>query len=123
MKKSKNKIKKNRKTNKPAKKAAKKPIKKSKKIAKIKVPKIRTKKKKTSAAISSGKPDKKVVVKKGERQSVGLERLLHKGKERGYVTYDEILKEFPTVEEDIVFLDELYDKLSASGVDILEGGG
>ncbi|MFZ2621262.1 MAG: sigma-70 family RNA polymerase sigma factor [Minisyncoccia bacterium] len=50
-------------------------------------------------------------------------RLLHKGKERGYVTYDEILKEFPTVEEDIIFLDELYEKLSVSGVDILEGGG
>ncbi|MEI6842973.1 MAG: sigma-70 family RNA polymerase sigma factor [bacterium] len=52
-----------------------------------------------------------------------MERLTAKGKERGYVTYDEILKEFPHVEEDILFLDELYDKLSTSGVDILEGGG
>jgi hypothetical protein len=50
-------------------------------------------------------------------------RLLAKGKDRGYVTYDEILKEFPTVEDDIIFLDELYEKLSASGIDILEGGG
>ncbi len=51
------------------------------------------------------------------------ERLLAKGKERGFVTYDEILKEFPTIEEDILFLEELYAKLSTAGVDILEGGG
>ena len=46
-----------------------------------------------------------------------------KGKERGFVTYDEILKEFPTVESDIVFLEDLYGKFAAGGVDILEGGG
>ncbi len=51
------------------------------------------------------------------------ERLLAKGKERGFVTYDEILKEFPTIEDDIVFLEELYAKLSTAGVDVLEGGG
>ncbi len=50
-------------------------------------------------------------------------RLVSKGKERGYVTYDEILKEFPTIEEDIMFLEELYEKFSVSGIDILEGGG
>jgi RNA polymerase primary sigma factor len=60
---------------------------------------------------------------KFDRQEHGLAHLVHKGKERGYVTYDEILKEFPTIETDIIFLDELYDKLSAAGVDILEGGG
>src|ERR1035438_3265229 len=50
-------------------------------------------------------------------------KLISKGKERGFVTYDEILKEFPTVESDIVFLEDLYSKFAASGVDILEGGG
>ncbi len=50
-------------------------------------------------------------------------RLLVKGRERGYVTYDEILKEFPTIEEDILFLDELYEKFSSAGIDVLEGGG
>ncbi|MFZ2522715.1 MAG: sigma-70 family RNA polymerase sigma factor [Minisyncoccia bacterium] len=52
-----------------------------------------------------------------------MDRLLSKGKERGYVTYDEILKEFPTIEEDITFLDDMYEKLSTAGVDVLEGGG
>ncbi|MEK7607454.1 MAG: sigma-70 family RNA polymerase sigma factor [Patescibacteria group bacterium] len=51
------------------------------------------------------------------------DRLLAKGKERGFVTYDEILKEFPTIEDDIVFLDDLYNKLSSAGVDVLESGG
>ncbi len=48
--------------------------------------------------------------------------LLAKGKERGFVTYDEIIKYFPTIESDILFLEELYEKLGAGSVDILEGG-
>ena len=52
-----------------------------------------------------------------------MERLTSRGKARGFVTYDEILKEFPTIETDIVFLDELYEKLRVLGIDILEGGG
>jgi RNA polymerase primary sigma factor len=39
------------------------------------------------------------------------------------VTYDEILKEFPTIEDNIIFLDELYSRLQVSGIDVLEGGG
>ncbi len=49
--------------------------------------------------------------------------LISRGKERGFVTYDEILKEFPTIEEDVLFLENLYDKLKSSGVDVLDGGG
>lgn len=124
MKSKKNKIKKNKpKLRKVAKKASKK-VAKKRKEKKIKVPKVRAKKHKGSSAINSARDEKKKpVLKRADRQSQGLDRLITKGKERGYVTYDEILKEFPTVEEDIIFLDELYDKLSVSGVDILEGGG
>ena len=50
-------------------------------------------------------------------------KLLEKGKDRGFITYDEVLKEFPNIESDVEFLDELYMKLNASGVDIVEGGG
>ncbi len=49
--------------------------------------------------------------------------LIVKGRNRGFVTYDEILKEFPQIENDIVFLDDLYSKLAAANVDVLEGGG
>ncbi len=50
------------------------------------------------------------------------EMLIQKGKERGYITYSEILKEFPHIEDNVSFLDELYERFSASGIDILEGG-
>ena len=50
-------------------------------------------------------------------------KLISKGRDRGFVTYDEILKEFPQIENDIVFLDELYTKLTTANVDVLEGGG
>ena len=63
------------------------------------------------------------IAKKVKDYKVRTDRLLAKGRERGFVTYDEILKEFPHIEDDIVFLDDLYAKLSVSGVDILEGGG
>src|SRR3989344_4414313 len=89
--------------------------------------KIRKKKKnKTSLAMRAGKfvsSKNTPVLKKSDRQDQGMIRLLAKGKDRGYITYDEILKEFPTIEDDILFLDELYEKLSGSGIDILEGGG
>ncbi len=49
-------------------------------------------------------------------------RLITKGKERGYITYSEILKEFPHIEEDVTFLDELYERFTIAGIDILEGG-
>src|SRR3989344_7463591 len=61
--------------------------------------------------------------KRGPGQSMKAERLLAKGRERGFVTYDEILKEFPLIEQDIVFLDELYAKFATGGIDVLEGGG
>jgi RNA polymerase primary sigma factor len=51
------------------------------------------------------------------------EKLIVKGRERGFVTYDEILKEFPDIEEDILFLDYLYQKLQGAHIDILESGG
>jgi len=69
----------------------------------------------------------KVVALKLSKKEAGLEKksatLIHKGRERGFVTYDEILKEFPTIEENIPFLDVLYEKLQTAGIDVLEGGG
>ncbi|ETB63611.1 MAG: hypothetical protein O210_OD1C00001G0064 [Parcubacteria bacterium RAAC4_OD1_1] len=38
------------------------------------------------------------------------------------MTYDEIIKTFPDIESNVLFLDELYEKLSVSGIDVLEGG-
>jgi RNA polymerase primary sigma factor len=51
-----------------------------------------------------------------------LATLIEKGKKRRFVTYEEILKAFPDVEDDILFLDELYVKLHDAGIDVLESG-
>lgn len=49
--------------------------------------------------------------------------LMQLGKTRGYVTYDELLRSFPEIEKDIDFLDVLYERFAASGIDVLQGGG
>jgi len=84
--------------------------------------------KKAAKKSSPGKTSKggvmtPVLRKKAELQEKKTEKLLAKGRERGFVTYDEILKEFPTIEEDIIFLEELYDRFNTASVDVLEGGG
>jgi RNA polymerase primary sigma factor len=55
-------------------------------------------------------------------KAMTAETLIEKGKERGYVTYNEILKAFPHVEDDVSFLESLYERLATAGVDVLEGG-
>lgn len=96
------------------------------KIQKKALKKEKTVKKSPPKAIKKEKKSLKLdpkIAKKVKDYKVRTERLLAKGRERGFVTYDEILKEFPNIEDDIVFLDDLYSKLSVSGIDILEGGG
>jgi len=108
-----------------AKKTKNKKIKNKKPKAKAKAKKENRKVLKKKAVKKAGivKPKIAKQTKKQNKQEEGLTHLLAKGKERGYVTYDEILKEFPTIEEDITFLDELYEKFSVAGIDVLEGGG
>jgi RNA polymerase primary sigma factor len=60
--------------------------------------------------------------KKAKEFDTRAQSLIEKGKKRGFITYDEILKTFPDIENNILFLDELYEKFSVAGVDILEGG-
>jgi RNA polymerase primary sigma factor len=87
-------------------------------------------KKVISKKISSPKkPEKKGKIPKQPIRGVTpeevqkrLEALIEKGKKRRFVTYEEILKSFPDVEDDILFLDDLYGKLHDGGVDVLESG-
>jgi RNA polymerase primary sigma factor len=121
-----------------AKKAVKKPVaKKNKKpakknIAKKTSTKVPAKKQVKPSAkvpevkkrvIKMMKPPKVAVTKKEKDFEVKTNHLLVKGKERGFITYDDILKEFPHIEDDVFFLDTLYEKLATSGIDVLEGGG
>jgi RNA polymerase primary sigma factor len=79
---------------------------------------------------ASFRPSSKAVSKKSQKEQTKnkdfetkASKLIAKGRSRGFVTYDEILKEFPQIENDIFFLDGLYAKFSAANVDVLEGGG
>lgn len=67
------------------------------------------------------KPAGKKLSKKAEIVAK-TEDLIGRGKKRGFITYDEILKSFPDIEDNILLLDELYEKLSVAGIDILESG-
>jgi RNA polymerase primary sigma factor len=95
---------------------AKKPAKK--RTISVKKKKPVTKKKKQPVT----KQKKKPLSKKQSQRELKADALVVRGKNRGYVTYSEILKEFPDVETDVIFLEELYDRFGTAGVDVLEGG-
>jgi RNA polymerase primary sigma factor len=84
--------------------------------------KVLPKKKAAKAAKPKAAPAPKLDKKALEREKKA-EQLLAHCRERGFITYDEILKVFPTIEEDVSFLEELYEKLSTAAIDVLEGGG
>ena len=72
--------------------------------------------------ISRRASPKDSLITKGKAQDK-VNALTRLGKERGYITYDEILREFPTIEEDVSLLEEMYERFSTAGIDVLEGGG
>lgn len=47
--------------------------------------------------------------------------LIDKGKKRRFLTYAEVLKVFPDIEDDVMFLDELYSRLADAEVEVVEG--
>lgn len=98
-------------------------IKKVEKVKKVKAKK--TIKKSSKKPVKKAKASKPSPAKQNKNKEFEIKanKLINKGKERGFVTYDEILKEFPTIETDIVFLDDLYGKFGVAGIDVLEGGG
>ncbi|HEY4503599.1 MAG TPA: sigma-70 family RNA polymerase sigma factor [Candidatus Paceibacterota bacterium] len=88
-----------------------------------KSPRKSIKKIKKALSNKSYQPKKATGKNKAKDFEIKANKLIMKGRERGFVTYDEILKEFPTIEQDITFLDELYSKFAVLGIDVLEGGG
>ena len=74
------------------------------------------------AIFAAAKTVKKGTKKNAPKKEFTADDLVIKGKKRGFVTFDEILKSFPNIETNIEFLDELYEKLTVAGIDILEGG-
>lgn len=99
-----------RRASRPAKKqVAKKPLKARKVVKKSLVKKPAVKIKKSQSLV--------------ELQNKKANSLVAKGRQRGFITYSEILKEFPQIETDVPFLEDLYNRLEEAGVDVLEEGG
>ena len=112
------------------------PVKKpttKKTVAKKKVVKKTSVKKETPKKVSKKTPPK-IMIKKVQKEKTLAEinreleirdakakTLIEKGKKRRFLTYAEILKEFPNIEDDVMFLDELYTKIGDAEIDIVEG--
>lgn len=78
--------------------------------------------KRTKVAKQEKPKAKKSLITAGKAQAK-VDALIKLGRERGYVTYDEILREFPTIEDNVLLLEEMYERFSTAGIDVLEGGG
>ncbi|HBB56481.1 TPA: RNA polymerase sigma factor RpoD [Patescibacteria group bacterium] len=106
----------------------------AKKVSKKTKPKVALKKKNINIAAKKTKKIKSKLPTKtkkktptakkmagAEENSLKIENLLKKGKTRNFITYTEILKEFPNIEEDVMLLDDIYDRFYEAGVDVIEG--
>jgi RNA polymerase primary sigma factor len=49
-----------------------------------------------------------------------IEELIKAGRPRGFVTDTEIIAYFPNIEEDMVFLEKLYDRLEKENIQVIE---
>lgn len=60
------------------------------------------------------------VLQSAQTVEKGIQALTKRGRERGFVTYSEILYYFPTIEEDIMLLEDLYSRFEKENIQILE---
>lgn len=84
-------------------------------------------KKKAASKSKSAALQKKKAAAKGKKAGkeflateAKVDALMKKGRERGFITYSEILVSFPTIEEDIPLLEELYRRFEESNIEVLE---
>ncbi len=93
------------------------------KRVKRKVRKVRRRIKKTRKI---SRKAKKVIKKKTKaeiKQEINqqaLEELIGRGRGRGFVSDSEVLYHFPHIEEDVAFLEQVYDQLEKNGIKVVE---
>jgi len=117
--------KKAKKIKKAAKRAAKKPIKKNKAKKAKKSLRPKNRKKAVSRKIKkSGKklPAKKLSKKEEKESSLKthLAELITRGQGRGFVTDTEVLHLFPRIEDDVNFLEKVYNELERVNIKVVE---
>ncbi len=101
------------------------PAKKTLKKKSVKKPMKKTVKPKTKAKVAPAKkkvapkklPEKKV--SREEMKKSAFDELLARGKQRGFVTEDEIIHILPDIEQDLENLENLYEHLETSGVRVV----
>lgn len=104
----------------------KKPTKRKTVIKKTQRKAKKTTKKKVSKKLSKkSKPRKKEILPRISPERIDIKykaqkELFDRGKSRGFITYQEILKFFPQAEEDILGLEEIYQFLESKGIKIKE---
>lgn len=104
----------------------KKPVKK--KVNKKKPVKKQPKKRQTGTSSrtkkkAKAKPKPKQVKKAkpvSQKKLNQLDELISRGQGRGYVTDNEVLQYFPKVEDDVVFLEEIYSALEQASIKVIE---
>lgn len=68
-------------------------------------------------------PEEKKKARAETKEHALADNLVNQARARGYITYDEIIKAFPSIEKNVEFLEELYERFSSANVDVLESGG
>ncbi|MEK7193348.1 MAG: sigma-70 family RNA polymerase sigma factor [Patescibacteria group bacterium] len=88
--------------------------------------------KKTLVKKASHRKEVKKKIKKDKTQKAkshlainedALAELIEKGRPRGFVTDSEILYYFPKIEEDVQFLEEIYNRLEKANIKVIETSG
>jgi len=87
-------------------------VKKKKRVAGSKIKKVKAKR---SAKIKRGKRSEKETFSPSQ-----VDELVARGKQRGFVTEDELLHFFPNIEKDIDGLENLYSRLESANIKIVE---
>ncbi len=94
-------------------------IKKARKVGKAKKIK-KTRKIKDIKKVKNIKKKRQQPKKEKIQEKVDI--LIERGKSRGFITQDEILKYFPRIEADINLLEKLYDALAEVNIEVVESG-
>ncbi|PIT92686.1 MAG: RNA polymerase sigma factor RpoD [Candidatus Harrisonbacteria bacterium CG10_big_fil_rev_8_21_14_0_10_42_17] len=81
--------------------------------------------KKGIGSVAAKRSKKKISPKAGKKREINLQaldELVKRGRGRGFVTDSEVLQHFPHVEDDIAFLEEVYDRLEQVNIKVVETG-
>jgi len=72
---------------------------------------------KHAPAAAAPKLSRKEAVMKAEEN---IKALLTRGRDRGFVTYSEILHYFPSIEDEVLLLEDLYERFEREHIEVLE---